>query len=294
MRVLNFGSLNIDHVYRVSHISRPGETISAQSYSRFAGGKGGNQSVAIARAGSPVSHIGKIGPNGLWLMEDMKRDGVDVSRIVVSDQPGGHAIIQVEKSGQNSIVIFGGTNRQITRQEINSALAEARQDDIVLLQNEINRIPYIIEQADIRGLTVYFNPAPMDDNVLAYPLSTVAVFFINETEGEAFTGKTEDEAIISGMLERFPKAQVVLTLGKRGLLYGSRELGLIGRDIERDVPVVDSTGAGDTFIGFYTASICRGKSVKESLAYANLAASYCVTKPGAAASIPHASDLENF
>jgi len=294
MRVLNFGSLNIDHVYRVDRISRPGETISAESYSRFAGGKGGNQSVAVARAGCPVAHVGKIGPEGRWLLDGMKKDGVDVSRTVVSDQPGGHAVIQVDAEGENSIVIFGGTNRQITRGEIDSALAEAGGDDMVLLQNEINRIPYIIERADSLGLPVFFNPAPMHEEVLSYPLAKVSVFFINESEGEALTGQTGASGIVAGMLERFPGAEIVLTMGKRGLLYGSREQGRIRREIERDVPVVDSTGAGDTFIGYYTAAIGMGRGVEEALAYANLAASYCVTRSGAAASIPYASDLEDF
>ncbi len=293
MRVLNIGSLNIDHVYRVDHVTRPGETIVAQSYSRFAGGKGANQSVAIARAGCPVIHIGKIGREGRWMIENMEKDGVDVSRVVVSEEPGGHAVIQVDTSGQNTIVVFGGTNCRISKQEVDGALAGADKEDLVLLQNEINLIPYIIEQAAAKSLPIVMNPAPINPSVLEYPLDKISTFIINEQEGKALTGRSRDGDIIDEMLERFPNARIILTLGKRGLIFAG-EGKRITLDIERDVSVVDTTGAGDTFIGYYTAAVCMGRSVEEALAVANLAASYCVSRPGASASIPWASDLTDF
>jgi ribokinase len=288
-RVLNFGSLNIDHVYRVNHISKPGETIAATGYSRFAGGKGANQSIAIARAGCQVAHIGKIGPEGRWMLENMVKNGVDTSLIVVSDEPGGHAIIQVDGAGQNSIVIFGGTNQQLARDEVDRALEGARPADVILLQNETNLIPYIMERADERSLPVCFNAAPMDSGVPDYPLALVSTFFINETEGEAFTGREQEEEIVDEMLRRFPSSHVVLTLGKEGVLFGSRQERI--RIPEYPVEVVDTTAAGDAFTGYYMAGLCEELPVEEMLIQANIAASLSVMKPGATDSIPMKKDL---
>ena len=292
-RILNFGALNIDHVYQVDHISRPGETLVGSNYARFAGGKGANQSVAIARAGGSVAHVGKVGTEGQWMVRNMQSDGVDVSRIVISDRPGGHAIIQVDRKGENSIVVYGGTNREISEAEIREAFAHALESDLILVQNEINNIPLIMEQASRRSLPVYFNAAPMLSEVRSYPLEFVHTFFINETEGEALTGTSKEERIIEEMLALYPRAHVILTLGTRGVIYSDSQK-LVRRDVERKVKVVDTTGAGDTFVGYYMAAIGGGEDVEEALQAAGVAAAYCVTQSGANDSIPSASDLQSF
>ena len=292
-RILNFGALNIDHVYQVDHISRPGETMVGGDYARFAGGKGANQSVAIARAGASVVHVGKVGREGQWMVRNMQSDGVDVSHIVISDRPGGHAIIQVDRNGENSIVVYGGTNREISEAEIRGAFEHALDSDLVLVQNEINNIPLIMEEASRRSLQVYFNAAPMLPEVKSYPMQFVHTFFINETEGEALTGTSEEKRIIGEMLRLYPQAHVTLTLGTRGVIYSDSER-LVRRDVERKVKAVDTTGAGDTFVGYYMAAIAGGEDVDEALQAAGVAAAYCVTKPGANNSIPSASDLQSF
>ena len=147
MQVINIGSLNVDHVYQVDHFSRPGESLIARGYARFAGGKGANQSLAIARAGGRVLHFGKIGREGEWMIAPMQEDGVDTSRIIVSDEPGGHAMIQVDPRGQNSIVVFGGTNQRIETAEVDDVLALAALDDIVALQNEISATEHAMRRA---------------------------------------------------------------------------------------------------------------------------------------------------
>ncbi len=292
-RIINFGSLNIDHVYQVDRVSRPGETILSKDYARFAGGKGANQSLAIARAGARVVQVGKIGQEGRWMIETMRRDGVDTSHIAVSDDPGGHAIIQVDPAGENTIVIFGGTNRQISREQIDRALQSSQADDLVLLQNEINGIREIMEKASALSLPVYFNAAPKHEEIDDYPLQLVDTFFINELEGEALTGRSEPLAIVHGMLSRYTAANVVLTLGSRGLLYGNRE-GIVERNAERVVEAVDTTGAGDTFIGYFMAGLSRGRDLHETLMHAGIAAALCVTRAGAADSIPFAAELDGF
>jgi len=292
-RILNFGSINIDYTYSVERISRPGETVSCTDLSLNSGGKGANQSLAAARAGASVVHVGRIGREAYWIIRRMEREGVDVSQIEVTDQPSGHAIIQVDKDGQNSIVIFGGTNRQIGDEQIDAVLDGAGPEDLVLVQNETSGVAHVLKQAAERGLRVYFNTAPMTGEVEGYPLELVHMFFINETEGEALTGETEAEAILDRMLERFSGARVVLTLGRRGVMYRDRDRSFI-RGVERDVPVVDTTGAGDTFVGYFAAAVAEGRDIEDALALANLAASYCVTRRGAADSIPRLSDLQGF
>ena len=142
MAVLNFGSLNIDHVYHVDHVARPGETLASRSYRVFAGGKGANQSAALALAGAPVAHAGRVGRDGRWLVEGLSDLGVDVDHVVVDDdEPTGHAVIQVEEqSGENAIVLFPGCNRRISPDQIRTCLNSFGSGDILLLQNETNDV----------------------------------------------------------------------------------------------------------------------------------------------------------
>ena len=191
MNILNFGSLNIDLVYQVEHIARPGETIASSSHQVFAGGKGANQSAALARAGARVFHAGQVGPDGQWLVDKLAGLGVDVQHIRVGDVPTGHAIIQVDRQGQNSIVLFAGANAQIDRGAIDAALSHFDRGDILLLQNEINDVSYIIASASERGLTICLNPAPFGPEVRAYPLELVDVLIVNETEATGLAGASE-------------------------------------------------------------------------------------------------------
>ena len=290
VRVINFGSLNIDHVYRVDHIARPGETIACADYSLASGGKGANQSIAVARAGGAVIHAGKVGYDGLWMVENMKRDGVDTSGIVISNGSTGHAIIQVDKNGQNSIVIYSGTNGEITPGEIDAVLARAVPNDIVLVQNEISNISYLMLQASKLGLYVVFNPAPMGPEVFTYPLEQIAMFIVNEREGEALTGKVDERGILNELVSRYPGACCILTKGEKGAVYaeGDKRVAVHGCS----VPVIDSTGAGDTFIGYLLTGILESQPIEYCLSLANKAAALSVSRIGAAASIPTRTEVE--
>ena len=291
-RIFNFGSINIDHVYRVKRTVSAGETIHASRLARFAGGKGANQSRAIARAGSSVFHVGKVGREGRWIVEEMKKEGVDVAGVSVSDQPGGHAIIQVDDNAQNAIVVLSGANKQLEKEWIDRAFSRALPEDAVLIQNEINRIPYIMEKASALSLPVYFNAAPIDSRVMDYPLDKVTVFFINEYEGRFLTGKNREDQIVSEMNRLFPHSETVLTLGERGAIWAGREG--IDRIEGRTVEAKDTTGAGDTFIGYFMAAVLQGKGPEEVLTLANLAASISVTREGAANSIPYAREIKDL
>jgi ribokinase len=289
MRILNYGSLNIDHVYAVDHLVRPGETLGSLRYSRFAGGKGNNQSVALARAGASVCHAGRIGADGVWLRDGLAACGVDVSRVRVCDVATGHAVIQVDRAGQNAIVLHGGANRAVTAADAEGDLAGFGPGDWLLLQNEIAAIPDIVRLGSDRGMRVAFNPAPMHADVLAYPLERVSCFLLNEIEGSELTGVAEPDGILIEMRRRFPAAMTVLTLGARGARCVSTE-GVTQADA---VPVtaVDTTAAGDTFIGYFLADVARGAGTKVALRAACEAAALCVTRPGAADSIPTRAEL---
>ncbi len=284
MKIINFGSLNIDHVYRVPHFVRPGESLPSEDYSVFAGGKGGNQSVALSRAEARVVHAGKIGADGRWLKDYLDKSSVDTSLILEGSMPTGHAIIQVAPDGQNSIIVYGGANQAISSADVSAVLDSADAGDILLLQNELNATREIIENASRKGLIVVFNPAPMTADVRDLPLASLRYIIVNELEGAALAGVDVPQKIIGKLVSQLPDTGVVLTLGDKGVLYGSRD-GNIEMPAER-VKALDTTAAGDTFTGYFLAEISRGAKLEAALRVAVRAAAICVTRKGAADSIP--------
>jgi ribokinase len=288
-RILNFGSLNIDHVYLVDHFVRPGETLGSKSYRVFMGGKGSNQSVALARAGASVAHAGKIGTDGKWIKDRLRSFGVDTSFLDVSSRPSGHAIIQINRHGENAIILSAGANHAITAQDAWQVLHHFRRGDYLLLQNEISAMPTIMRLAAKKGLKIVFNPSPMQPKVFTYPLRLVDIFIINEIEGWQLTGRKQPAQIAAAMRRRFPRAAMALTLGARGVLYADRD-GVF-RIPALKVKVVDTTAAGDTFTGYFLAELIRGAPVKVAIELANKAAAICVTRAGAADSIPKRQEV---
>lgn len=282
MKIINFGSINIDHVYAVEHFVRPGETLESESYALFSGGKGANQSIALARAGAEVIHAGKVGADGGWLKTKLRDNGVDVSLVESVSAPTGHAVIQVNREGENAIIIHGGANRSVSETNIEKVLERAEKGDCLLLQNEINAVDKILAKA--KDLTVVFNPAPMSDDVKDYPLECVDIFIVNEVEGEALSGQREPGLILDAMLELYPKSRTVLTLGKAGVIYadGEQRINVPALQVE----AVDTTGAGDTFIGYFLAELSRGSEIETCLQMGVKASALCVAQKGAADSIP--------
>lgn len=289
--IINFGSLNIDHVYRVEHFVRPGETMGSLSYQQFAGGKGFNQSIALARAGAQVRHAGKIGPEGAWLLAMLRAAGAHTEDVVQVEIPTGHALIQVDANGENAIILFGGANQSISPDDVERVLAQTAPGDYLLLQNEINQMEQILRRGAARGLRIVFNPAPMTRAVVEeYPLDGVAIFIVNETEAEALTGASTADAILDAMRGRFPQAATVLTLGAAGAIYtdGTQRIHVPAVKVQP----VDTTAAGDTFTGYFLAALAGGDSVERALQLAARAAAICVTRPGAADSIPTRAEVE--
>ncbi len=293
MKVINFGSINKDYVYQVDNFVRPGETKSSKSFTNFIGGKGNNQSVALARAGCEVIHAGLIGADGGRIVVKMQENGINTDLIsFVEDEPTGHAVIQVADSGENSILLYGGANLKVTKEKIKKVLAQAEKGDWLLLQNEINMLPEIMQEAHDKGLKIIFNPAPMTSSVKNYPLHLVDILVINHGEAEELTGKEDLVEIVAALKEQFidSNTEIVLTRGSEGVIYYNN-----GDEVNvpaYKVSVADTTAAGDTFIGYFISS--RIKNRENPLMYGQAAAALCVMKSGAVDAIPYLADVEKF
>ena len=290
MDILNFGSLNIDYVYRVDKFLEAGETKLSKGLELFCGGKGLNQSIAMARAGNKVYHAGLVGEDGQMLKQKLEQNGVNLDYLKPSPGKSGHAIIQVADSGQNCILLYGGTNQALTKEDIDSVLDNFSPDTMLLIQNELNLTDYIIEKAASRGIPVAMNAAPMDDKVLTYPINKLTWLMVNEVEGRALSGAEQDEDIIPALAGRYPNVNVLLTLGHRGSIC--RYNGRTVRCSAHRVQAVDTTAAGDTFNGYFLRGMLNGLPVERCLELAATAAAVCVTRMGAADSVPMADEVE--
>lgn len=291
MKLLNFGSLNIDYVYTVNHLVQPGETIHSHSREVFCGGKGLNQSIAFARAGANICHAGMVGTEGTILTDLLKENGVDCHLIEPADVSSGHTIIQVDSKGENTIILYGGANQAITEPFVDRVLSEFGAGDFIVLQNEISSLEYVIRSAYSKGMKLIFNPAPFEQSLKELPLEYIDYFLVNEVEGHQFSGETEPEKIAKKLYQEYHTA-VVLTLGKEGAMYID-ESGLEYHGIYQ-TPVVDTTGAGDTFTGYFMHHLLSGTSPKEALKIASAASAIAVSREGAANSIPRVEEVKNF
>ena len=294
MRVLNFGLLNIDYVYNVDHIVKKGETISSDTLNVFCGGKGLNQSIALSKAGAEVYHAGVIGEDGAFLEEILRASGVHTRFVQMkADTRTGNAIIQKDRNGDNCILLYGGSNRAVTPGMADEVLEHFEAGDMLVLQNEISELSYLMERAHERGMVIALNPSPIDEELLKAPLQYVNYFILNEIEAKTLTnGVEEDNAMLEAMLKKFPNAEIILTLGERGSVYAKGNVR-VEQGIYK-VPVTDTTAAGDTFTGYYLASIIQGLSVEKALNMAAKASAIAVSRKGAAPSIPEREEVENM
>ena len=289
MKIINFGSLNIDKVCSVEEFVQPGETIMATGYSVNAGGKGLNQSVAAARAGAQGLHAGAVGSDGLFLKEILADAGADVSCLRVMDTESGCAFIEVNSKGQNRIIVSAGTNRMYTEEYIKNVLEKAEAGDFVLLQNEISELDYIIEKASEKEMQIILNPSPYNNKLDKCDLNKISLFLVNEIEGEQITGEKEPDEILKKFSQMYPDASVVLTLGGDGAVYQDKK-GIYRQGIF-PVKAVDTTAAGDTFTGYFLASVLEKMSPEEGLRMAAKASSIAVSRLGAAASVPMRNEV---
>jgi len=278
----------------VTELAGSGETVAAKAYDIFPGGKGLNQSLAAAKAGATVTHAGAIGKDATWLLDLLAEAGATVEPVQILDGASGHALIQVNDNGENSIVINGGTNRLLTRDYIDSVLDQITADDWLLLQNEINELDYVLAEAHKKNLRVAFNIAPPDERIQSYPLDAVKLFVLNLHEAAALTGEQTEAAVMAALQERYPGASSVLTQGGAGLHYFAA--GSAGFEFlpAHSVTPVDETAAGDAFTGYLLAGLAQGTGFAEALRLASAAGALAVTAAGAASSIPERDAVDKF
>ena len=293
-KVLNFGSLNLDYVYQVSHFVQPGETLSAVSQLIHAGGKGLNQSVALAKAGAEVFHAGCIGIGGEKLEEVLREYGVNTSFLLLVDQIQGNAVIQVIPSGENSILLFGGSNQCISEEQVNRTLSAFGEGDFLVLQNEINKLPEIVDKAKVMGMVIFLNPSPFDDRLDEVDFGKLDWLLVNEIEAEQLTGESTPAAVWQSVHNRYPQLSLLLTQGSKG----SFAFQINGASLEKaswpayKVTAIDTTGAGDTYTGFFIGSLLKNLPLAECMRRASMAAAISVTRSGAAQSIPSSEEVQ--
>ena len=291
-KIVNYGSMNYDYTYQVDHMVRPGETLASRGRTVHCGGKGFNQSVALARAGVQVRHAGMLGTDGERFLEEMEKQGIDTCCVRRTGEVCGHAVIQVNPEGENCILLYEGSNGQNTEAQIRQVLDTMEAGDLLLLQNEINLTDRVIDLAWEKGIRIVWNPSPYNEKAASCHMEKVSVFLINETEGEQLTGRTEPDAILEEMERRCPGCEVVLTLGAEGVVWGCG-----GRRIQVPayrVKAVDITAAGDTFTGYYLAAVLEGADRETALRRGCAASALAVQKEGAAASIPSREEVDRF
>lgn len=295
MKIINFGSLNIDQVHQVDDFVNSGETIFAKDFQIFPGGKGLNQSIAAARAGANVLHAGYVGTDGQFLLDVLSKAGVDVSLMRRIDAPNGHAVIEVNHNGQNRIIVYGGTNQMLTENYIDEILSYSEPGDIVLLQNESNLVDLILIKAHEKGLRIAFNPSPMPMHPEKLHLEYVDWLLVNEIEAAQLAqldSSSSFDSVLVKLAQKYPGAAIVMTLGKKGVLLWQD--GQVWKHPIFKVTAQDTTAAGDTFSGYFLSAVCKERDPITALREASAASAIAVSRLGAACSIPTRKEVEEF
>ena len=293
MKALCFGSLNLDHIYRLHRFLQPGETNHALSYEVLAGGKGLNQALSLARAGAETSMGGCIGEDGISLQSFLRENGVDTQYLKKTEMSTGHAIIQVEDGGENCILVYPGANYALTEEQIEDTIKQFAAGDLLLVQNETNLVGTLIQKAKERGMITALNPSPISETLREeIAFSMVDWLILNRAELYTLTGTEDLQEAVKHMQEDYPRCRLVVTLGSEGAVYCDGESMI--RQPAYTVQTVDTTGAGDTFTGYFLETYYRTQDPREALRYATAAAAIAVTRHGAAASIPNAEEVSSF
>lgn len=281
--IYNFGSINADYIYQVPHLPVPGETLAATALTRELGGKGANQSVAASRAGAQVIHVGAVGPDGAWAISELEGHGVDCTHVTMLDSLTGHAIINVDTSGENAIVIFPGANQEQSLTDVEAAFMVAGQGDFLLLQNETNLQADVAKLARSKDMTVVYSAAPFSPDSVRAVLPYVDILVMNSVE---FSQLTE---VLGDTISDLPAMVQIVTKGSAGVDW-------IENETTRHVPApqvkpVDTTGAGDCFAGYVVAGLAEGMSPEEALRLGTSAAALQIQRRGTAGAIPIRSDV---
>lgn len=286
MSILCIGSINVDHVYEVPHLAGPGETVLARTITRGLGGKGANMSLAAAKAGARVVHVGCVGADAAWIRQHLADAGVDIAHVRMVDRPTGHAIIQVDPDGENAITVFSGANHALSEAQVFDAIASAGPGDWLLLQNETNLVADAALAAKRGGLSVAYAAAPFDPEVTAEILASTDLLAVNATEARQLA----EHVGVPAPAWQVPA--VLITDGAAGAAYRTPETCVHVPAFP--VHAIDTTGAGDTFSGVLLAGLDMGHAPPRALTRAAAAAALQITRQGAAAAIPTGAEVDAF
>ncbi len=286
MTIFNLGSINIDTFYCVPHLPVTGETLAASDMIQGLGGKGANMSVAAARAGAHVCHIGAVGADGVWARDRMTEYGVDTRYIETVDVPTGRAIIMIDDAAQNSIILMAGANRAIPQQALGAALSLASPGDTLLMQNETTHQVEAAKMAKTLGLRVTYAAAPFKVEAVMPLLPYLDFLILNEVEAEQLL----QEAHLTA--SQLPVADVIVTKGAKGACYFDNTHAALHEFSAHPVKAVDTTGAGDTFTGYVLAALDRGLTMAQAITLATRASALMVMRQGTADAIPDLKEVE--
>lgn len=290
MKILVFGAANIDRRYSVEHFAKAGETLTADEMNLFCGGKGLNQAIAFARAGSEVYFAGAVGEDGGLLKDTLTENGVNIDHMKTVAGPSGHAVIQVTPDGQNSIIYHSGSNAAITREDADRVLSAFSAGDMIVLQNEISNVDYILKRAKERGMTVALNPSPFNEKITRCDLSKTDYLLINEVEGASLTGKNDSISILASVRSLYPRTNIILTLGDSGSMFAGADGTVLSCGIYK-TRTVDTTAAGDTYTGYFLSDLTTSQDIKKALKTASVASGLSVSRHGASHSIPFKDEV---
>ena len=286
MTIYNLGSINVDHLYMLERIPKPGETLSSLETHITIGGKGLNISVAAHRSGADVRHIGVVGSADPSVLDMIAGLGLDRALISQVDVQTGHAIIYVDENSENSIVVHGGANLCFSESQIRTALSSAQPDDWLVLQNETNANEIGISIAREKGMQIALVAAPFNAKTMPEQIEKVDLVSMNKTESELF------EVISGTSIGNLKSIDFLITYGADGAVFLSD--GEARRIAAHKVHSIDTTGAGDTFFGVFMAHYTSRGCVETALKKANAAAALIVQRRGVASVVPSQKEIDTF
>lgn len=240
----------------------------------------------------PVYHAGKIGKDGLFLKDLLEKQGVNTKYLQISDEVSGHAIIQVDQQGENCILLYGGANQTITSDEIKMTFKDFSKGDFLFLQNEVNRIDEMINLAKEKEMLVVLNPSPVNNIKEKISFEQIDYLILNEVEGQVLTNQEKPEKILETLIQEYPHIKIILTLGSQGAIY--QDCQQIIRQSAYPCSYLDTTGAGDTFTGFFFSVYFTSNDISYALKKAAQASSLAITRKGGASAIPTWQELEKI
>ena len=299
-KALVIGSLNMDMTVKVEELRKLGETIFGDDFYESCGGKGANQAVAISKLGMETEMIGMVGKDsqGEKLIQNLNKYGIKSDNIIKSDDLTGRAIITVDKKGDNNIIVIPGSNFKITKEYIQEKQDVIASSDVVILQNEIpfETVEFSLLKAKELGKITIFNPAParqLSEKIF----KNTDYLILNETEMEEIFGIGINDKVYIGRIFHKKKEcgirNIILTLGDNGSVLFSEDDNIKKYDAY-EVKAIDTTAAGDSFIGAFTMKICETGDADKAIKYATAVSAIVVTRQGAQDSIPTREEIEKF